>query len=322
MAWLFRVASRPEVGAGHISRCRALARALHKSVPVVFMLDTDGQHWRRSLEAGGFKVMVDGQADDGEWSGVVLDHYDFDADAAEVLAAKAGPMVYMDDFMQPPPCAKLAINSAPDLAGDFIGNIPALLGPRFALLDARFANAAQRPTKERVEKIVVTFGARDSNNATGLALEALRRLPHPPFVSLVMGSHAPHLSSVTDMVSNMGDGVAVRIDEVDMPSLLQSADFVIGGGGVSLLERMACGLPSITIALAENQRNACNGAAKRGGTSFAGWLGEIEPDSLSRQISDLINNVTARRKMSKDAAELVDGGGADRVVQRMLGLSS
>ena len=322
MTWLFRVASRPEVGAGHISRCRSLARVLHKSVPVIFMLDADGQHWRQSLEADGFGVMAEEQTVEGEWSGVVLDHYDFDADAAEVLAAKTGPMVYMDDFMKPPPCANLAINPAPDIAGDYIGDIPALLGPRFALLNARFANAARHDVKESVEKIVVTFGARDSNNATELALEALRRQPHPANISVVMGRHAPHLTGITDTVSNMGDGVALRIDEMDMPSLLQSADFVIGGGGVSLLERMACGLPSVTIALAENQRNACNSAAKLGGTLFAGWLGELEPDSLSGQISDMINDVTARRKMSKDAAELVDGGGADRVAHRMLQLSS
>jgi len=321
VAWLFRVASRPEVGAGHISRCRSLARVLHKSVPVVFMLDADGQHWRQSLEADGFEVMVEGQAVEGEWSGVVLDHYDFDADAAQVLAAKAGPMVYMDDFMQPPPCAKLAINPAPDLAGDFIGDIPALLGPRFALLDARFANAAQRQTKERVEKIVVTFGARDSNNATGLALEALRRLPHPPFVSVVMSRHAPHLTDVTNTVSNMGEGVELRIDETDMPSLLRSADFVIGGGGVSLLERMASGLPSITIALAENQRNVCNGAAKTGGTLFAGWLRELEPDSLGTLICDLMNNVTARERMAIDASKLVDGDGAPRVAGKILEIS-
>ena len=299
--WIMRVASRPEVGAGHLSRCRALGLSLLSSNPVVMVLDRGGEAWAPRLEADGFAVTIEGKEPLPPWRGVVLDGYDFTTDDAARLKARARPLAVLDDLVDPAPCADLVVNPAPHLEGSELDGIPALLGPRYALLDPGFAELSARPAAATVDHVVVTFGARDSGNATGLVLEALATLAErglKPRITVVMGGAAPHLETVREAVANMGSRARIKVDANDMPPLLSAADLVIGAGGVGLLERMACGVASLSVATADNQLLAIEGAARRGATA---GLAELEGDAvgtLAEAIAALANDRERRAAMA------------------------
>ncbi len=305
-----------------MQRCRAVGLALLRHSPVVMVLDADGEGWRSRLEAEGFRVALEGTDLAGPWQGSVFDGYRFSRTTIQWLLTKAAPLVAIDDFLAPPLGAALVINPAPGLEGNVVKGIPALLGPRYALLDERFSAPPRGALPSVVEHVVVTFGVRDAANATGLALKALRLLEGRGFhfrVTVVLGSNAPFRSAVQEEVRELRE-TTLMVDVHNMPALLRSADLVIGAGGVSLLERMACAVPSITLCLAENQKLSIGGAVQAGATGTVEWQDRGDPAQLARAIAALAQDHARRQAMAETGRRLVDGRGASRVAVTLLNL--
>ena len=103
-----------------------------------------------------------------------------------------------------------------------------------------------------IPRVMVSFGLRDSRNATALALDALHRLRRDISVTVVLGRNAPHIGSIRPRVAECGNW-QLRIDVDNMADLYSRNDVAVGAGGVSCLERLCCGLPSVLISLADNQ---------------------------------------------------------------------
>ena len=136
--------------------------------------------------------------------------------------------------------------------------------------------------------------------------------------TVVLGSSALHLSEIKQIVENGAPHMSLRIDEKRMWNLLRSADLAVGAGGVGMLERMACGLPSITVAIAENQLQAAQQADDCGGTLFAGQAAQISPTEIAGAISRLASNRDRRVEMANRAREIIDGKGAFRTAEAIL----
>ena len=323
-AWLFRVASHSKWGAGHVSRCRALGRALIRDVPVTMVLDRGGEHWREALEADGFAVRQEGESLPGPWAGSVIDGYHFAAADAERLKRISPPVVAIDDFLEPPRGADLAVTPmAPE--GETTNGVPALRGPRYALIDERFCDLPKRAARERAEHVLVSLGMRDAPGATSLALRALALAADggfAPHVSIAIGSRAEHLDSVVGLAATLGGRAELRVDEVDVPALMAGADMAIVGGGVALIECMATGVPALAIETADNQALNIAGALRLGAAVAAGAVGELAPQQLAAAIEALGGNGAHRQALSDAGRVAVDGRGSDRVARALLALSA
>ena len=275
------------------------------------------------MAQSGFEVTLEGDEPDIPWAGSVLDGYDFSASYVRCLARRAAPLVVIDDLLAPPSEAHLVINPAPGLKGRKIAGVTALLGPRYALVEARLSDA-QIPIRDRIEHVLISFGLSDGNNASCLAIEALAILGArgiKPRVTAVLGARAPHLEAVRKAIEQLDGRGELLVDASDMVGLLRSVDLALGAGGVSLLERMAVGVPSISISVAENQDRAVRGASALGATLREGALSDLTPTRLAERIETLSADVAARATMSAHAHRAVDGKGAARAAAALLRLS-
>ena len=184
----------------------------------------------------------------------------------------------------------------------------------FALVDRRYAEAPLCPVRERVERLLLSFGYRDSANASAFALRALAGCS--AHVTLVLGADAPHLDECAKLVAAVGG--TLRTDVSDMLPLLQTSDLVIGGGGVSLLERLACGVPSVTLVCADNQWPQARAAAAVGATRLLGDLRTCDALALSAIVEELRSDRAGRLALSRNARTAVDGRGAERLAEALL----
>jgi len=319
--WMIRVASRPEVGGGHVSRARALAGALAAKARVTLVLDDQGMHWKAALAAQGLDAVGVGELPVCPWVGCVVDSYDLAAEEFTELRGRTGFLAVIDDFLDPPACADLVVNGALHLAGNSVKGCPALLGPRYALLDPAFRRQASRPVRKAVERVFLTFGARDSRNGVQLALDALALLNgggFQPEVSIALGRRAPHLAAIRARLLSLPFQSTLLLDAANMADLFRAADLAIVGGGVSLLECIACGTPPIGIIVASNQAAAMMGAAKRGAAVLGGVVDELEPQQLAEIIRHIVADTDRRRTLVSRGCELVDGLGAQRVAEALL----
>lgn len=321
LAWALRPASRPQAGGGHMARCSALARRLSAHVPVVIILEQAGEAWRQQLTDAGMPIIHEQDAASSVFAGIVLDDYDLTAeDIVRWRARTSGPVAQIDDFEKPFAGIDLAINATPGLSGDRLNGIPALLGSSYAMLGEAYELRPSPEIRPAVRQVVIGIGLNDAANATSLVMEAVAKaLPGAP-ADILLGRNSPNAADVM-AAAHRHSRMQVHFDAVEPWRIAQNADIAISGGGQSLLERMALGIPTIGISVADNQRSVLSGAAAADAIVDLGTVSSHDADSIAAVIAELAHAPERRRALSRAAQELVDGRGAARVADHLLSLS-
>jgi spore coat polysaccharide biosynthesis predicted glycosyltransferase SpsG len=106
-----------------------------------------------------------------------------------------------------------------------------------------------------------------------------------------------------------------RVVEVRAPEglvdELAAADLVVTAGGVTLLESLALGRPTVAMALADNQRRAVMGAGVAGAAYVA------DADSAARVAAALAADHRARTGLFHEGRRTIDGLGSARVADEV-----
>jgi len=315
--WIFRVATAARHGGGHLSRCLTLAEAMPGTAEILFHIDPDAEGAAFRIRRHGYTAVADDGAPVAPVSGVLLDGYGFQAETVSRYRS-AGPMAVLDDLGEVPEGAGLAINTGFQMSGTALEGVPALLGPRFALIGSEFAPS--RPKGDSVDHVLVTMGRVDADNATTLALEALleaRQEGFKPRVNVALGSECPHLDAVRALLSQFGGEAVLILDTEAMPALLDEADLVIGAGGVGLQERVAKGVPSVTLTLAANQEGATAAAVAQGLTAFGCRATETTRTALREALCALAADRGIRKQMAERGPAVIDGKGPQRIAEAL-----
>lgn len=317
MNWLFRVASRPMDGGGHVGRCRVLAGQMREmGAKVVFSCDDGGQAWLPVLQRESVAVMA-GAEPALPWSGAVVDGYHYDH--AEYLRLKAltGRLAVIVDEQVPDAAANIVIAPGRPIAQALPG-VMVLDGLQHALVDPAFSAVPGRPAAVP-ERVLISFGLRDSRNATGLVLDAFAICAADgwhPRVQVAMGRSAVHLADVAQKVAQLPQ--AELLVEPDLRQFLAEIDLVVGGGGVGMLERLAAGRPSITIALAPNQIPQSEYCSRQNATLLLGRIEDLSAPAVAAALLALRTDNARRQAMALAGRRLIDAQGARRVAMALV----
>ena len=93
------------------------------------------------------------------------------------------------------------------------------------------------------------------------------------------------------------------------------ADIGLGSGGISIWERCCLGLPMIVVLTADNQRHVINNLDKGGFIKYLGCVNDVNVEKIKESIIMLDNNVNQRLTISKNAFDVCDGKGSERVAE-------
>jgi len=317
--WGFRVSTDPRAGAGHVSRCTALAGAL--GADIVFFADPDCPD-QPELERNGWRVVRERCRDDAsvaiatlanaELAGLVIDSYALSRDTVAAAAATGFTAVFRDSE------AKGAEHLSIDVgAAEAAVDADMIAGPAYAPLAPRYAEAWRRATAADCTiadraRILIAFGQHDSADMTTLALSAACAIEPAPRLTCVLGAAAPHLSAVEALVRAITDA-ALLVSPADMVEIYLGHDLAIGAPGVSQLERLCCGLPSILMCQSPAQLPAAEAWQRR----QCAELVDRDARTLTVAASRLIADRARRRAMRQAGLSLVDGGGAQRLAARL-----
>lgn len=316
--WLIRVASHARHGGGHVARCGNLGCALARAgADVMMQLDPGSPDAIARLHRLGLACSEGDMRLNDAWDGSVVDGYELMDEVAADLVRRAPLLVVIDDFLSPPKGAALVVNSALHLAGERVGETPALLGPRFAMIDPRYAQLSPKITAGPVRHVLVTMGRIDPLGLASHAVHALAEFEHDAIITVVTSPDLPGHAALVEQVNALGPRGRLVLDAPDMVGALDEADFVIGAGGVSLMERMAAGVPSLTLLLANNQRLFVDGAARLGATIDGG---QLAPDEFAGALQAAFADAGARVAMAAAGRAVIDGEGAARVAERLMAL--
>lgn len=330
----------PRIGGGHVMRCLTLTRALTAhGVAVAFAANPCAQGVLAAF--GARDVTVFPVSDDlleaapaaAAWASsfhagwVLLDHYRLSAE--QEAALKDGRrLAVLDDLADRPRPAELAINpgygrTPADYAGLLPSGARVLAGPAYALVRAEFAQHREhallhRREGGRLKHVLVSLGLTDVDAITARVVCALRLALPDLILDVALGDAAPSLPGLRD-TAKTDCSLRLHVDSHAMAELMSQADLAVGAGGGSVWERAVTGLPSVTVALAENQRPMAEAMARDGLTLAVDALEENFEAKLAGAVHRLIGDAALRRSLSEKSAMLCDGRGAERCAQALLG---
>lgn len=257
---------------------------------------------------------------------LVVDHYALDARWERRVGAHANKIMVIDDIAdRPHECQLLLDQNLGRKAQDYNGLLPEtctrLIGPHYALLRPEFAElreaSLERRQTPKLERILITLGGVDQDNVTSQVLGALAQSPLPPETELdiVMGASAPALEQVRRQAETLPYRATVGVNVTDMAKRMCTADFCIGAAGSTSWERCCLGLPTVTMVLAENQKEAAEAIARQGAAFVI-----KNTEHLQTELDCLLTDNQLAEKlvaMSKAGTSLVDGLGCQRVINHL-----
>ena len=326
----FRADATPEMGAGHLVRCLALAdECLHRRLRTFFISRTLAPHLEDLIARRGHAIMrLDESSDvvgsrellrrlDGvDW--LVYDHYGLDAFWSAALRPYARHVMAIDDLANRRHECDLILDQTPcpNPERRYAHLIPEgcqrLFGATFALLRREFA--AARPSTARhpsgIRALAIAMGGFSDSRYVARILDAISR------VSALHGV-AIHILGNSSPVSEHAAQITQHGFLEDPAPLLRHMDIAVGAAGSSALERCCLGLPSIIVTIAQNQELLASSLQAAGCVRYLGSISEVDALQIAATLSKLHSDPAEISAMGRHGLHLVDGNGASRVADRM-----
>ncbi|WP_062515543.1 UDP-2,4-diacetamido-2,4,6-trideoxy-beta-L-altropyranose hydrolase [Halobacillus sp. KGW1] len=326
----FRADASRSLGTGHVMRCATLAEQLKKQgVDVFFMCRKrpgDLVDWL--MEAGMDVHMITG-ADPVSWEEdaarcvqvldnigtvdwLVVDHYLLDARWEEVLSARVGGVMVIDDLADRPHRCGVLLDQNLHKAGEagYANLLPqgatCLFGPAYALLREEFYHYDKKRKERlgRLDRVLVSFGGSDPNNDTWKVVQALKRLAETPKVDVVVGGAYPYKQELRKFCQQ--EKMSLHVQTKRMARLMQQADVAFGAGGSSVWERCYMKLPTVVIEAADNQTGVLSALKERGAVLYLGRSEQVTTDQIYEQLALLKNDPSLLVNLSRAAGALME----------------
>lgn len=314
------------IGFGHLTRCLSLSQAFEaRGYSPRFIVNGDNSI---------ISILGDRPFDLFNWSSqeekeekqldraleqtdiAIVDSYLADAGVYKKISKHVPVPLYLDDNKRLDYPAGTVLNwniYAPDLDYPREEGIEYLLGSSYVSLRTAFWNVTAKETAKTVTDVMVTFGGDDSKNITPLVMRFLAA-GYPWFKkNIVVGSAFQNFAEL-EAIADDNTRLLHAPDAEGMKTVMLESDIAITSGGQTLYELARVGVPTVTLAVADNQRNNVAAWEKNGFVENAGaWT----DDYLMVTIADRFQKLLPfdRRKASSDAGRrTVPGNGAGKIV--------
>jgi UDP-2,4-diacetamido-2,4,6-trideoxy-beta-L-altropyranose hydrolase/UDP-4-amino-4,6-dideoxy-N-acetyl-beta-L-altrosamine N-acetyltransferase len=253
---------------------------------------------------------------------LIIDHYSIDSKWEEILRLAVKNILVIDDLAnRKHNCDFLLdqnfyINASARYKGLIPEKCKQLLGPEYALLREEFSLGKRSEFNDKVQKILISFGGSDPDNFTGKILEVLTDPTYKNItIDVVVGKTNKHNESIKELsTQNKNFNFHCQINY--MARLMEESDLFIGAGGSTSWERLAMGLPSVVIAIADNQIEICESLVNQDLVKY--YKGLFETENFKALLNMAIYDKQWRKKVFSQGKEIIDGKGAYRVVKAML----
>lgn len=337
---LIRADAGPEVGSGHVMRCLALAQAWHgEGGAAVFLTSEAAPHLLTRIRQEGFDVRHPRDADGGPQDAretvdaaralgaawVVVDGYHFDYSFQARLRAAGCRVLVLDDHRYAERfSADVLLNqnvfATPELYPEAHAGTRVITGSRYAMIRREFLTRGEweRTVPARARRLLVTLGGGGSEDAIRLAIRGVGGVADAGLETVVLtAGDADALAALQRDADATGASIRIRGISDEMPRWLRWADLAVTAAGSTCWEMAFLGLPSLTLVLAENQRQNAERLDEMGICENLGWESLLGAKRIAVAVRRLIDDASARGEMSRRGRELVDGQGAVRVVRTL-----
>jgi UDP-2,4-diacetamido-2,4,6-trideoxy-beta-L-altropyranose hydrolase len=347
MNLIIRADASSRIGVGHMMRCFALAQAWQlEGGQVVFLSHCESDALRQRITAAGMEFIPianphpdardlqttleilrtrsAGTIENLTW--LVLDGYHFDAVYQQAVRAAGYRLLVIDDMAHLPAYhADILLNQnlgAEKLKYNCDSDTTLLLGSQYVLLRQEFLawRGWQREVSDVAHKVLVTMGGGDPGNVTLKVIHALDQVQVDGLEAvIVVGDSNPHYKMLQSAIRNLQLKIRLERNASNMPELMAWADVAITAGGSTCWELAFMGMPSLVLAIAENQLGVVKQLETLGTAVNLGWHQQVASFQIAQSMMYLLASAVRRTALAHQCHAQVDGDGVDRVLAQIHG---
>ena len=194
-----------------------------------------------------------------------------------------------------------------------------LLGPKFFVLRKEFiANKAIKKTSNKRKKVLVSMGGSDTNNLTSQVIKALSKISIELEVFVVKGPLSNFTAEqIQNSFRNSNSNFEIINSPKNMSDLMKKSDIAITTSGLTQYETSAMGLPAIVISINDYHKYVVDEFAKSNSIVSFGLFNKSFSNKLKKEVHRLLKNTDLINAMSKNGKGLVDGLGAQRILDKI-----
>ena len=335
-----RCDASPAVGFGHVVRSLALARELAGRGAVISFAMREDRHAEALVRRDGYPMFVarpNGQRDAEAWlrdaaaraaaDALVLDvRDDVPRTTIEALRTEGLLIATIDDPTDRRLAADLAFYPPIPQVDEFDwrGFTGALLvGGEWVVLRRAFAQPPERTPHSR-PSVLVTMGGSDPAGMTLAVVDALA-LGTPEVMTdafdlvIVLGPGFLRRAELHERLARTRRGVSVVEQPADIREIMLACDLAVASFGVTAYELAATQTPAVCLCLTEDHARSASVLETQGAATSLGVYTGAEGPRLAQTVRTLLADADRRVAMGRAGRALVDGGGAARVAEKILG---
>lgn len=331
---LFRSDGNSDIGSGHIMRCLSIADAIQDNDEkcvfvtscnqsadfirskgyICYSLDSDYRNMDEELHR--FIALIEKLHPQR----IVIDSY-FVTEKYLMSLRELSVIVYIDDLNAFDYPVDMLINY--NIYGEDVlypSGKKYVLGTKYVPLRKEFQNIEVKSINATIKNVLVSTGGADPEHVALMFLKKLKvehKFENKRFLVLVGGMNRD--SDKIKLLAEDMPNVKICKNVTDMRSLMLGCDIAISAAGSTQYELCACGVPTISYVLADNQILGSQTFEKRGIIMNAGDCRD-NPfffEELFRLLVDM-EDFKIREKYSKKMRMLVDGKGAARLADSII----
>jgi UDP-2,4-diacetamido-2,4,6-trideoxy-beta-L-altropyranose hydrolase len=269
--------------------------------------DKPGEGWQQDL-----KETISALQPHAPFDWIVVDHYQIERQWESSARAVGRRIMVIDDLANRPHDCDLLLdqNYYRDAGIRYRGLVSErckqFLGPTFALLRKEFRDLHVAPRERlHVRRALVFFGGADPTGETEKVLRALRSTEFSELkIDVVLGISNPRVETIRRLCSAIPN-VILHVQTDRMVTLMSHADLAIGAGGAATWERLKCGLPTITVVTAPNQRETTMDLATVGAIWYLGHAEEVSPSDYEKALREAVRQPEKLTEISRKATAIM-----------------
>jgi len=315
-----------DIGFGHITRCTSIYQAFEEREvePELIVNGDEPVHdfvkdknckifaWLSNRESL-FAALRDADI-------VFVDSYLADYDLYENISKMVKTTVYFDDDIRMNYPKGFVVNGAilaeqmfyPERKG-----VTYLLGARYAPLRREFWHVPEKPIRDVLETVMITFGGADIRNLTPRVLKLLVDT-YPRLVKKVIIGKSFRNTTEIEALKDYNTELVYYPDAAEMKKFMLESDIAISTGGQTLYELARVGLPTIAVSTVDSRLNSIYNWKEMGFIEYAGeWKDRLLTEAIKQKMK-LLKNKSTRDYKRRVGNKLIDGKGSTRIVEELL----
>lgn len=187
------------------------------------------------------------------------------------------------------------------------------LGTKYAPLRQEFCGLEKKIIHNKISKILVLSGGTDKMNVLQRILDKVSAIENIQ-IDAICGIYNPNYDRLCARYKEFKN-ITLHRSTDRIIDYMRSADVAISAGGATLYELCACGTPTISYIIADNQIGNVTWFAKNDVIAFAG---DARIDDIGSNLDGILEKYEEgayRRMLSEKMQQLVDGYGARRIAE-------